>query len=120
VAFDDRPRKLDADAARFIGLRPEERSDATADRELCVRAATARSATTASDISIDLRRTGANAKLTITGGVGPFLGPQSDDPGGVSIELARTIIEGHRGRVEYHREAASTAVRLVVELPLRE
>ncbi|MDP9321891.1 MAG: hypothetical protein M3P16_12425 [Chloroflexota bacterium] len=82
--------------------------------------AAARSATTASDISIDLRRTGTNAKLTITGGVGPSLGPQSDDPGGVSIELARTIIEGHRGRVEYRREAASTAVRLVVELPLRE
>ena len=81
--------------------------------------ATTRSAT-ASDISIDLRRAGTNAKLTITGGVGPFLGPQSDDPGGVSIELARTIIEGHRGRVEYHREAASKAVRLVVELPLRE
>ena len=81
--------------------------------------AAARSATTASDISIDLRRAGTNAKLTITGGVGPFLGPQSDDPGGVSIELARTIIEGHRGRVEYRREAASTALRLMVELPLR-
>jgi nitrogen-specific signal transduction histidine kinase len=80
----------------------------------------ARSATTASDISIDLRRTGANAKLTITGGLGPFVGPQSDDPGGVGIELARTIIEGHRGRVEYRREAASRAVRLTVELPLRE
>ena len=71
-----------------------------------------------SDVSIDLRRDGANAKLTITGGLGPFLALPPDDRGGVGIELARVIIEGHRGRLEHRRSAASKAVRFVVELPV--
>jgi hypothetical protein len=71
-----------------------------------------------SDVSIDLRRDGGKAKLTITGGVGPFLAIPHDDRGGVGIELARVIIEGHRGQLDHRREAASHAVRFVVELPL--
>jgi K+-sensing histidine kinase KdpD len=72
-----------------------------------------------SDVSSDLRTGGGWAKLTITGGVGPFLALPRDDPGGVGIELARMIIQGHGGRLEHRREAASKAVRFVVELPLR-
>jgi hypothetical protein len=72
-----------------------------------------------SDVSIDLRRDGGNAKLTITGGVGPFLALPQDDRGGVGIELARVIIEGHEGRLQVRRSAASKAVRVVVELPAR-
>ena len=72
-----------------------------------------------SDVSIDLRREGPNAKLTITGGLGPFLGLPPDDRGGVGIELARVIVEGHRGRLDHRRSAASKAVRFVVELPVR-
>jgi signal transduction histidine kinase len=72
-----------------------------------------------SDVSIDLRRDGANAKLTITGGLGPFLALPPDDRGGVGIELARVIVEGHRGRLDHRRSAASKAVRFVVELPVR-
>jgi len=71
------------------------------------------------DVSIDLRRDGGDARLTITGGVGPFLAMPADDRGGVGVELARVIIEGHRGRLEQRREAASRAVRFVVELPIR-
>jgi signal transduction histidine kinase len=71
-----------------------------------------------SDVSIDLRREGAMAKLTITGGVGPFLALPPDDRGGVGVELGRVIIEGHRGRIEHRRSAASKAVRFVVELPV--
>jgi signal transduction histidine kinase len=72
-----------------------------------------------SDVSIDLRRDGGNARLTITGGVGPFLALPPDDRGGIGIELARVIIQGHRGTLEHRRSAASKAVRFVVELPLR-
>ena len=79
----------------------------------------ARSGATTSDVSSDLRRAGGSAKLTITGGVGPFLTLPKDDQGGVGIELARMIIQGHGGTLEHRREAASKAVRFVVELPLR-
>ena len=79
----------------------------------------ARSGATTSDVSSDLRRAGGSARLTITGGVGPFLNLPKDDQGGVGIELARMIIEGHGGTLEHRREAASKAVRFVVELPLR-
>lgn len=75
--------------------------------------------TKTSDVSIDLRRDGANAKLTIIGGIGPFLALPPDDRGGIGIELARVIIEGHRGRLDHRRSAASKAVRFVVELPIR-
>jgi K+-sensing histidine kinase KdpD len=75
-------------------------------------------ATKTADVSIDLRRDGGNAKLTITGGVGPFLPVPPEDRGGVGIELARVIIEGHSGRLDYRRAAASKAVRFVVELPM--
>jgi len=70
------------------------------------------------DVSIDLRRDGPNAKLTITGGVGPFIPMSPDDRGGVGVELARVIIHAHRGKLEHLRSAASKAVRFVVELPL--
>ncbi|MEA2662866.1 MAG: hypothetical protein QOH08_2438 [Chloroflexota bacterium] len=79
----------------------------------------AREAAKASDVSIDLRREAGRAKLTIAGGVGPFLPAQPDDRGGIGIELARMIIVGHHGRLDHRREAASKAVRFVVELPLR-
>jgi len=79
----------------------------------------ARSGAKTSDVSIDLRRTGGSARLTITGGVGPFLNLPKDDQGGVGIELARMIIQGHGGTLEHRREAASKAVRFLVELPLR-
>src|SRR4029077_305367 len=72
-----------------------------------------------SDVSIDLRREGGTAKLTITGGVGPFLALPRGDGGGVGVELARVIIEGHRGTLEHRRSGASKAVRFAVELPLR-
>lgn len=72
-----------------------------------------------SDVSIDLRRDGGNAKLTITGGVGPFLPLPPEDRGGIGIELARVIIQGHRGTLDHRRSAASKAVRFVVQLPLR-
>ena len=78
----------------------------------------ARRGATSSDVSSDLRRAGGSAKLTITGGVGPFLNLPKDDRGGVGIELARMIIQGHGGKLEHRREAASKAVRFVVELPL--
>lgn len=70
------------------------------------------------DVSIDLRRDGANAKLTITGGVGPFILVDPDDRGGVGVELARVIIHAHRGQLEHLRSAASKAARFVVQLPL--
>jgi len=70
------------------------------------------------DVSIDLRRDGANAKLTITGGVGPFIPMPPDDRGGIGVELARVIIHAHRGQLDQRRSAASKAVRFVVELPL--
>jgi len=79
----------------------------------------ARAGATTSDVSADLRRAGGSARLTITGGVGPFLNLPKDDQGGVGIELARMIIQGHGGKLEHRREAASKAVRFVVELPLR-
>jgi signal transduction histidine kinase len=72
-----------------------------------------------SDVTIDLRRDGGNAKLTITGGVGPFLPLPPDDRGGIGIELARVIIQAHRGTLDHRRSAASKAVRFVVQLPLR-
>lgn len=70
------------------------------------------------DVSIDLRRDGPNAKLTITGGVGPFTSMSPDDRGGVGVELARVIIHAHRGSLTHLRSGASKAVRFVVELPL--
>ena len=70
------------------------------------------------DVSIDLRRDGLNAKLTVTGGVGPFMPMSPDDRGGVGVELARLIIHAHHGSLDHRRSAASTAVRFVVELPL--
>jgi K+-sensing histidine kinase KdpD len=76
-------------------------------------------ATKTSEVSIDLRREGSNAKLSITGGVGPFLALPPEDRGGVGVELARMIIEGHGGRLDHRRAAASKAVRFVVELPVR-
>ncbi len=79
----------------------------------------ARSGAKTSDVSSDLRRASGSAKLTITGGVGPFLALPKDDQGGVGIELARMIIQGHGGTLEHRREAASKAVRFVLELPLR-
>ena len=77
----------------------------------------ARAAAKASDVSIDLRRDAGYARLTITGGVGPFLPVPRDDQGSVSLELARMIVEGHGGRLDHRREAASKAVRFIVELP---
>ncbi|HEV2250777.1 MAG TPA: hypothetical protein VGT60_09745 [Candidatus Limnocylindria bacterium] len=76
-------------------------------------------ATRTSDVSIDLRRDGGKARLTITGGLGPFLALPPDDRGGIGVELARVIIQGHRGTLDHRRSAASKAVRFVVELPLR-
>jgi nitrogen-specific signal transduction histidine kinase len=70
-------------------------------------------------VSIDLRRDGGTARLTITGGVGPFIPVPAEDRGGIGVELARVIIEAHRGRLDHRRSAASKAVRFVVELPLR-
>jgi signal transduction histidine kinase len=79
----------------------------------------ARTAATTSDVSLDLRRDGGHAKLTVTGGIGPFLPTPAEDRGGIGVELARMIIQGHHGRLDHRREAASKAVRFVVELPLR-
>ena len=79
----------------------------------------ARGGATTSEVSSDLRKSGGSARFTVTGGVGPFLALPKDDQGGVGIELARMIIEGHGGTLEHRREAASKAVRFVVELPLR-
>jgi signal transduction histidine kinase len=70
------------------------------------------------DVSMDLRRDGTDAKLTITGGVGPFIPMSPDDRGGVGVELARVIIHAHHGTLDQRRSAASKAVRFVVELPL--
>lgn len=78
----------------------------------------ARASATASELSIDLRRTDGEAQLTLSAGVGPFLPAGSADGGGVAVELARMIIEGHRGSLEVRREAASKAVRFEVRLPL--
>jgi signal transduction histidine kinase len=70
------------------------------------------------DVSIDLRRDGPNAKLTITGGVGPFIPMSPSDRGGVGVDLARVIIQAHHGALDHRRSAASKAVRFVVALPL--
>jgi signal transduction histidine kinase len=70
------------------------------------------------ELTIDLRRDGGNAKLTISAGSGPFLATGGEERGGVGVELARMIIEGHGGRLEHRREAVSKAVRFVVLLPL--
>jgi signal transduction histidine kinase len=78
----------------------------------------ARGSAGASDVTIDLRRDGGNAKLTFSAGVGPFLPVASTDPSGVGVELARIVIEAHRGRLDYRRGAASKAARFTVLLPL--
>ena len=70
------------------------------------------------DVSIDLRREGGTARLTIAGGVGPFIPVSPSDRGSIGVELARVIIQAHRGRLDHRRSAASKAVRFVVELPL--
>ena len=70
-----------------------------------------------SEVTIDLRREGGYAKLTISAGAGPFM-PGAGDDRGVGIELARMIIRGHGGRLDHRREAVSKAVRFVVLLPL--
>lgn len=78
----------------------------------------ARDSAGAQEVTIDLRREGGNAKLTISAGAGPFMALAADDRSGVGVELARMIVEGHRGRLESRREAVSKAVRFVVRLPL--
>lgn len=78
----------------------------------------ARDSAGTSDVTIDLRRGGGNARLTISAGVGPFLQVAATDPRGVGVELARMVVEAHGGRLEYRREAVSKAVRFVVQLPL--
>lgn len=80
--------------------------------------AEARASAGTADVTIDLRRDGGTAKLTISTGVGPFLATGSTDRGGVGVELARMIVEAHGGRLEYRREAVSKAVRFVAQLPL--
>jgi len=72
----------------------------------------------ASDVTIDLRRDGGNAKLTISAGVGPFLATGSSDRAGVGVELARMIVQAHGGRLEHRRESVSKAVRFVMQVPL--
>jgi len=62
------------------------------------------------DVSIDLRRDGPNAKLTVTGGVGPFIPMPPDDRGGVGVELARVIIHAHHGSLDQRRSAASKEI----------
>ncbi len=81
--------------------------------------AAARNSAGSSEVTLDLRREGGNAKLTISAGAGPFLAMTGDDPSGVGVELARMIIEGHGGRLDHRREAASKALRFVVMLPLK-
>ena len=71
-----------------------------------------------SELTIDLRRESGNAKPTISAGPGPFMASSTEDRGGVGVELARMIVEGHGGRLEHRREAVSKAVRFVVLLPL--
>ena len=78
----------------------------------------ARDSAGASELTIDLRRVSGNVKLTISAGPGPFMASSEEDRGGVGVELARMIIEGHRGQLEHRREAVSKAVRFVVLLPL--
>ncbi len=80
--------------------------------------AEARASAGTGDVTIDLRRDGGTAKLTIAAGVGPFLATVSNDRGGVGVELARMIVEAHGGHLEYRREAASKAIRFVAQLPL--
>jgi signal transduction histidine kinase len=70
------------------------------------------------DVTLDLRKERGSAKLTISTGTGPFVAVVGDDGGGVGIELARMIIQAHRGRLDHRREAVSKAVRFVVLLPL--
>ena len=71
-----------------------------------------------SDATLDLRRESGTAKLTISAGVGPFLSASGTEGGGVGVELARMIIVAHGGRLEHRREAASKAVRFVMQVPL--
>ncbi len=78
----------------------------------------ARESAGASELTIDLRRVSGRAKLTISAGPGPFMGASGEDRGGVSVELARMIVEGHGGSLEHRREMVSKAVRFVVLLPL--
>lgn len=80
--------------------------------------AAARESAGSQEVTVDLRRDGGNAKLTISAGAGPFLALTGVDRGGVGVELARMIVEGHGGRLEHRREAVSKAVRFVVFLPL--
>ena len=72
------------------------------------------------EVTIDLRREAGNAKLTISAGAGPFIASVADDRVRVAVELARMIVEGHRGRLESRREVVSKAVRFVVWLPLAQ
>jgi signal transduction histidine kinase len=69
------------------------------------------------EVTLDLRRDGGFAKLTISAGAGPFIASGAEGAG-VGIELARMIIEAHRGRLDHRREAVSKAVRFTVLLPL--
>ena len=78
----------------------------------------ARESAGTSELTLDLRREGGNAKLTISAGPGPFMASTAEDRGGVGVELARMIVEGHGGRLEHRREAASKAVRFVMLVPL--
>lgn len=80
--------------------------------------AAARASAGAAEVTIDLRRESGNAKLTISAGAGPFTSPGGDDGGGIGLELARMIVEAHRGRIDHRREVASKAVRFVLFLPL--
>lgn len=79
----------------------------------------ARESAGSSELTIDLRRESGNAKLTISAGPGPFMVSGPEDRGGVGVELARMIVEGHRGHLEHRREVVSKAVRVIVLLPLR-
>ena len=78
----------------------------------------ARESAGSSELTIDLRRDSGYAKLTISAGAGPFLALTGEDRGGVGVELARMIVEGHGGQLERRREAVSKAVRFIVRLPL--
>ena len=80
--------------------------------------AEAKSSAHGADVSIDLRRADGAVRLTLSAGVGPFLPVREEDGGGVGAELARMIVQAHRGSLQVRREATSKAARFIVTLPL--
>ena len=80
--------------------------------------AAARASAPSASLTLDLRGSDGGAQLTVSAGAGPFLSLPDESPAGVGVELARLIIEAHRGRLDEDREPVSKAARFVAQLPL--